>query len=443
VVKKKSFNGGVHPPDFKQRTAEKAIWRMPLPRRVFIPLQQHTGTPARAVVKKGDTVKTGQVIGEAAGSISLPVHASVSGKVVDVGFFPHPLFRQAETVVIESDGTDVWQESVGEPVDIDSLNPDQMREAILKAGVAGMGGAAFPTHVKLSPPEGKQIDTVILNGAECEPYLTCDHRLMLEFSEKIVAGLKIILKILGCQKAYIAVEVNKLDAIARLKQVTEGDGHISIVPLKVKYPQGAEKQLIYAITQREVPSGGLPMDVGCVVQNVATAFAINEAVSLNKPLIERVVTVTGPGVKEPQNIWVRIGTPVREIIEQCGGYQPGVRKLIVGGPMMGVAQYTDEIPVIKGTSGILVLTEESSPPPRSQPCISCGKCVEVCPMGLMPNMIGKLVEHRRFSEAQEYGILDCIECGCCAYVCSSKINLIHLIRYGKQEIRLAEKQKGM
>ncbi len=443
MVKKKSFKGGVHPSDFKQLTAEKAIWRMPLPKRVFIPLQQHTGAPAKALVKKGDTVKTGQVIGEASGFISLPVHASVSGKVMDVGFFPHPLFRQAETVVIESDGTDVWEESVGEPVDIDSLNPAQMREAILKAGVAGMGGAAFPTHVKLSPPEGKQIDTVILNGAECEPYLTCDHRLMLEFSEKIVTGLKIILKILGCQKAYIAVEVNKPDAIARLKQATEGNGQISIVPLKVKYPQGAEKQLIYAITQREVPSGGLPMDVGCVVQNVATAFAVNEAVSLNKPLIERVVTVTGPGVKEPRNIWVRIGTPVRELIEQCGGYQPGVRKLIVGGPMMGVAQYTDEIPVIKGTSGILVLTEENPPALRSQPCISCGKCVEVCPMGLMPNMIGKLTEHRRFSEAQEYGILDCIECGCCAYVCSSKINLIHLIKYGKQEIRLAGRQKGV
>ena len=438
MAKQRSFSGGVHPSAFKELTAGKAIVRVPLPQRVFIPLQQHTGAPAKALVKKGDTVKTGQVIGEASGFISLPVHASVSGKVVDVGLFPHPLFRQAEMVAIESDGTDVWEEGIGESVDIDNLSPAQMREAISKAGVAGMGGAAFPTHVKLSPPEGKQIDTVILNGAECEPYLTCDHRLMLEFPEKIVDGLKIILEILRCQRAYIAIEVNKPDAIARLKQSVDGSELISIVPLKVKYPQGAEKQLIHAITKREVPSGGLPMDVGCVVQNVATAFAISEAVSLNKPLIERVVAVTGPGVEEPQNMWVRIGTPVRELIDQCGGYQSGVKKLVVGGPMMGVAQYTDEIPVIKGTSGILVLTAESSPSPSSQPCISCGKCVETCPIGLMPNMIGKLIEHQRFSEAQEYGILDCIECGCCAYVCSAKINLIHLIKYGKQEIRLAE-----
>ena len=438
MAKQRSFSGGVHPSAFKEPTAGKAIVRAPLPQRVFIPLQQHTGAPAKALVKKGDTVKTGQVIGEASGFISLPVHASVSGKVVDVGFFPHPLFRQAEMVAIESDGTDVWEEGIGELVDIDKLSPAQMREAISKAGVAGMGGAAFPTHVKLSPPEGKEINTVILNGAECEPYLTCDHRLMLEFPEKIVDGLKIILEILRCQRAHIAIEVNKPDAIARLKQSVDGSELISIVPLKVKYPQGAEKQLIHAITKREVPSGGLPMDVGCVVQNVATAFAISEAVSLNKPLIERVVAVTGPGVEEPQNMWVRIGTPVRELIDQCGGYQSGVKKLVVGGPMMGVAQYTDEIPVIKGTSGILVLTAESSPSPPSQPCISCGKCVETCPIGLMPNIIGKLVEHQRFSEAQEYGILDCIECGCCAYVCSAKINLIHLIKYGKQEIRLAE-----
>jgi electron transport complex protein RnfC len=443
VIKQRSFSGGVHPSAFKEPTAGKAIVRVPLPQRVFIPLQQHTGAPAKALVKKGDTVKTGQVIGEASGFISLPVHASISGKVVDVGLFPHPLFRQAEMVAIESDDSDVWEEGIGKSVDIDNLSPAQMREAISRAGVAGMGGAAFPTHVKLSPPEGKQIDTVILNGAECEPYLTCDHRLMLEFPEKIVDGLKIILEILGCQRACIAVEVNKPDAIARLKQSVDGNELISIVPLKVKYPQGAEKQLIHAITKREVPSGGLPMDVGCVVQNVATAFAISEAVSLNKPLIERVVAVTGPGVEEPQNIWVRIGTPVRELIDHCGGYQSGVKKLVVGGPMMGVAQYTDEIPVIRGTSGILVLTAESSPSPPSRPCISCGKCVETCPMGLMPNMIGKLIEHRRFSEAQEYGILDCIECGCCAYVCSAKINLIHLIKYAKQEIRLVGKEKGV
>jgi len=302
-----------------------------------------------------------------------------------------------------------------------------------------MGGAAFPTHVKLSPPQEKPIDIFILNGAECEPWLTADQRLMLENGEGILEGMRLIMKALGCEKGYIGIESNKPEAIKNLQKLSSSYGY-EVIPLKVKYPQGGEKQLIKAITGREVPLGGLPMDVGCVVQNVGTAYAVYEAVAKGKPLIERAVTVTGNIVKNPQNLRTRLGTPFAQLLEECGGITGEVGKLINGGPMMGIAVETDGVPVIKGTSGILVLSPQEARYREPRPCIYCGRCVDACPMGLMPNVIGNLVEKERFAEAKEYGVLDCIECGSCSFVCPAKRNLVHLFKYAKA--KLAQMREG-
>ena len=304
-----------------------------------------------------------------------------------------------------------------------------------------MGGAAFPTHVKLSPPKEKPIDTVIINGAECEPFLTADHRLMLEQGEDIFKGLEIIRKILNPKRCFIGIENNKPDAIASLKNIAKNYKDIQVVSLKVKYPQGAEKQLIYALTGREVPSGGLPMDVGCLVHNVGTAVSIYEAVGMRRPLIERIVTVTGPGIKNPKNIRARIGTPFAELIAFAGGYNDGAAKLIMGGPMMGMAQYTDQAPVIKGTSGILVMDEKMAALDEPKPCIYCSRCLEVCPQRLTPTLLGTFVEYERFEEAEKYHILDCMECGSCTYICPTKRNLVHLIKLGKMEASAIRKKK--
>ena len=427
----KTFPGGVHPDDGKSLSKSSVIQELPLPSEVVLPVRQHIGAPAKVVVKKGDQVKKGQVIAEAGGFVSAPVHASVSGTVTDVGPRYIPLGLKVESVVIESDGKDDWAEGLDTQRDYSSMSADDIKKTIGDAGIVGMGGAAFPTHVKLSPPSDKKIDTVILNGVECEPYATCDHRLMLERPKDIVEGLKIIMRALGCKKGFIGIELNKPDAIKAMKEMVKGVDGVSVVGLKVKYPQGGEKQLIYAVTKRRVPAGGLPMDVGCVVQNVGTAAAVYEAVAMNRPLIGRIVTVTGNGVKSPVNVSARLGDSFASLVEKAGGFTGKAAKLINGGPMMGIAQFTDDVPILKGTSCILVLEEDKVDLGTQLPCISCARCVEVCPMGLLPTTIARLVDHEHWEDAREHGILDCMECGSCSYICPAKRKLIESIKFGK------------
>ncbi len=428
----KTFRGGVHPPEAKL-TASKPIETIAQPDRVIIPLSQHTGAPSKPTVKVGEEVLIGSKIGEAEGFISVPTHSSVSGKVKAIANYPHPLGRPMPAIEIENDSRDEWID-LSHWTDLTNSSPDEIRRAVREAGIVGLGGAAFPTHVKLSPPEGKTIDTVILNGAECEPYLTGDHRLMLEHPDEIIEGLRVIMKVLGAARGYIGIERNKPDAIDKMSEKVEDEESIEVVGLKVKYPQGAEKQLIKALTGREVPCGGLPMDVGCLVQNVGTSYAIWQALKLGKPLIERVVTVSGSAVKSPGNYMVRIGTTFSHVIEQAGGMDEGCSKIIMGGPMMGIAQHTDQVPVVKGTSGMILLSAQDVRIDEPGPCLRCGKCVDHCPMRLVPNEIARFVEKGRIAEAEAYGILDCMECGVCAYVCPSKINHVHLFKIGKAEI---------
>jgi electron transport complex protein RnfC len=417
---------------------------MPLPKRVIIPLHMHTGSPAKALVKEGDEVRAGQMIGEPGGFVSAAVHASISGKVTAILPLLHPAMPAlVPTVVIEtSEGAAPDGGSWPGPADWSALSVDELRTRIRDAGVVGLGGAAFPTHVKLTPPKEKPIDTLILNGVECEPYLTADHRLMLEQADAVIGGAQIFMKILGLSKAYLGIERNKPDAIAFLAERCRAlKAPVDVVPLTVKYPQGAEKQLIKAILNREVPSGGLPFDVGVVVQNVGTAAAAYDAVARGKPLIERVLTVTGDGVKEQRNLRVRIGTPFADVIAHCGGFasEDGERKIVMGGPMMGLAQYSLDVPVVKGTSGILVMTGQVRAG-RETTCIKCGRCVAVCPVYLMPNRISDYAEIDKFDQCNEYGVRDCIECGACAYVCDVKRPMVHLVKYAK--LNLAKKKVG-
>ncbi|HHS13019.1 MAG TPA: electron transport complex subunit RsxC [bacterium] len=431
MFKTNSFRGGTHPPEDKSRTEHLPIENVPIPEKILIPLQQHIGAPAEPVVEKGAGVKTGQVIAKSNGFISIPAHATCSGTVTAVDLFTHPLGNRMLAIEIENDGKDEWEQKQSRALSIRSLKKDEMLKRIQEAGIAGMGGAAFPTHVKLSPPEDKPVDIILLNGAECEPCLTADHRLMLEQPDLIIQGMRIMMKILGVKTGIIGIERNKPDAIDTITERVRKVKSIRVLPLKVKYPQGAEKQLIKAATGREVPCGGLPMDVGCLVHNVGTALAVAEAVSVKKPLIERIVTVTGNGIAKPKNCRVRIGTSFRHIIEFCGGYTANASKLISGGPMMGIAQVTDAVPVIKGTSGILVLDRKQAFLRKENPCIGCARCVDVCPMNLVPNRIAAFVEYQKIDKARRLGLIDCIECGSCSYICPAKRNLVHYIKLGK------------
>jgi electron transport complex protein RnfC len=428
----------VHPLERKELTEHLPLVVSDPPAQVAVLMLQHIGAPARTVVARKDAVKKGQLIGEAQGFISANVHSPVSGVVQRIEDRIHnPTGRMVPAVVIENDGREQWADGCNEPQDSDSLSPQQMVALVQQAGVVGLGGAAFPTHVKLTPPAQSPVEDVIINGSECEPYLTCDHRLMLERAGEVVDALRLIMRIVGAANGHIGVEDNKPDALELLAKAAGGENHIRVLPLKVKYPQGAEQQLIAAITGREVPSGGgLPSDVGCLVHNVATALAIRDAVRLRRPLIERPLTVSGEGVLKPGNFVERIGTSIRSIIERQGVCDDA-NVLMVGGPMMGVAQSVPDVPLIKGNSGIVVQCAQEPHPQRA--CIRCGRCVEHCPLGLVPSDLSMMCEKMDWDAALAIGLTECKECGCCAYVCPSRRRIVQQIRFGKAE--LAKKKK--
>ena len=436
MASKLSFKGGVHPlrriHHGKFLSEHRPIEKCSVPEEVIIPLSQHIGAPSKPIVSPGDKVDMGQMIAEAGGFVSVPCFSSVSGTVSEISPRPHISGRDSMAIVIKNDFEDRLCPSVKSKGALDSLEPKQIIDLIRDAGIVGMGGAAFPTHVKLSPPPEKPIDTIIVNGAECEPFLTADHRIMLEHPDDVVFGLKAIMKALCVEKAYIGIEDNKRDAIAAMAEATK-DESIDVLTLKAKYPQGAEKQLIYAVTGRQVPSGKLPMDVGAVVVNAGTAYQIAQAIRLGMPLFERVVTVTG-SVNTPSNLLVRLGTPISHVIGHVGGLSGQIQKVISGGPMMGITLYSLDAPVMKGTSGILALDENMARPAEQSPCIRCGKCVDICPMGLLPYLISANAEKNRFDEAEKVNALDCIECGSCSYICPANRHLVQAIRLAKSEI---------
>ncbi|KWT94615.1 electron transport complex subunit RsxC [Candidatus Magnetominusculus xianensis] len=427
--------GGIHPPEHKELACNAAIEVCKLPQRAVVPLSQHIGAPCKSLIEVGQRVLAGQLIGNPEGFISAPVHASIAGKVTGIEAFPSPMGRMVPSIVIENDKSDEWTPLEGDPNYMER-SADVLKGRIKASGIVGMGGATFPTVVKLSPPKEKKIDAVIINGAECEPYLTADHRLMLENPKEIVEGLKILMKVLELNKGYIGIEENKPDAIEKMKDAASGDKNIEVWTLVTKYPQGAEKMLIKSILNREVPAGGLPMDVGVVVQNCGTAYAIYEACCLGKPLMERVVSVTGPGITSPKNLRARIGTPVSQLIETCGGLKSGAVKVISGGPMMGFAIYDLDTPVTKGTSGIVALEDKDIVHrTKFNHCIRCGRCVEACPMGLMPLMLSVYSEKGLYTDAKDYHLFDCFECGSCTYVCPSKRPIVQQIRLAKTMVK--------
>ena len=438
-MKTKTFPHGIHPPEFKDLTADKPIEHMPAPEKLFIPLLQHFGSPAQPLVSKGDEVCLGQKIGEGKTLFSASIHSSVSGKVLAVEDYFHPAGYPVTTVTIANDGQDRLAYKKRKYKDPFSSNPEELIQRVKEAGIVGLGGAAFPTSVKLSPPKDRPIDTIIINGCECEPMLTADYRLMMEYPEDILNGAEVIRLVTGAKRIIIGVEDNKHDAFQVLKKkITNTTTEMAL--LKTKYPQGAEKNLIYAILGREVPRGGLPFDVGVVVQNVATAKAVWEAVSKGTPLYQRVITVSGTGIENPKNIMVRIGTLFKDVLEFCGGLKNGADMLVMGGPMMGLAQGSMDVPVIKGTSGILAWT--SNPELQEFTCIRCSRCGEHCPMNLVPTQLMKYSKYGSLAEAEKWGILDCVECGCCQFVCPAKIPLVHWLRLGKNKISDMKRKKS-
>jgi Na+-translocating ferredoxin:NAD+ oxidoreductase subunit C len=429
--------GGVHPPEKKELTANLQIETMPVPDELEIILGQHIGAPCSPTVGKRAEVKEGEVIGEVKKGLGVPLHSPVAGKIKDLGMSAHPMRTSAPSVTIAVDHGAA--PAVYEKKDWETQDAKKLLAMVHDAGIIGIGGAGFPTHVKLNPPVENQINTLILNGAECEPYITADHRQMVEHAALVVEGAKIILKILGIQKCIIGIENNKPDAIAAMiKAAKEGSTSkhlVSVNALKVKYPQGSEKQLIHAVLDRKVPAFALPSAVGVVVQNVSTARAVYDAVAFGKPLCEKVVTISGKGIKRPANLLVKIGTKVSDIVEYLGGITPGLTKVVMGGPMMGFAISNLDVPVTKTTSAVLFLTaDEIDTRPHSQ-CIRCGWCLDACPMGLEPKEIGIYVEANRAEDTEPLGVFECFECGSCAYVCPAKRPLVQFIRLAKMKAK--------
>ena len=432
----KSFKiGGVHPVENKL-SAQKAIEVLALPKSVFIPVGQHIGAPSEAIVQKGDQVKVGQLIAKSSGFVSANIHSSVSGKVTKVETGPDTSGYPKKGIYIDVED-DIWDQKIDRSPELNSeitLDSAAILAKIQDAGIVGLGGATFPTHVKLVPPKGMKADVLLINGVECEPYLTSDHRMMLEHTSELIVGVQLLMKALNVNKAVIGIENNKPDAISEIIRTADKHTHISVVPLKVKYPQGGEKQLIKAVTGREIASGALPISVGVVVTNIATTFAVYEAVQKNKPLFERVVTVTGKSIKNPSNFKVRIGTSIGELIEAAGGLPENCGKIINGGPMMGKAVTNTEVPVTKGTSGILMMPETEAKRGEIMPCIRCSRCVSVCPMGLEPFLLMTVSEKQIWDRAEYERVMDCIECGSCSYTCPANRPLLDYIRLGKGKV---------
>ena len=433
----KTFSkGGVHPEENKI-SHDSPIQVQPIPKTVSILLGQHIGKPASPVVSRGDEVKVGTLIAQADGFVSANIHSSVSGKVKKIETILDASGYQKPCITIQCDGEDTWEETIDRTPEIVrdiKLSSEEIIQRIAECGIVGMGGATFPTNVKLMPPKDATPECVIINGAECEPYLTADHRTLLERGEEVLIGLQILMKSVGVTKGYVAIENNKRDAIEKLTQLASTMPGIEIVPMKVKYPQGGEKQLIDTVLKRRVASGKLPVTEGAIVQNVGTALAVYEAVQKHKPLVERVVTVTGKAVKNPCNLLVRIGTPLSELIETAGGMPRSTAKLVSGGPMMGKAVYSDEIPVAKGTSGVLMLLDEDTKRRPMRNCIRCAKCVGACPMGLNPAFLMRDTVYKDWGALESNHVYDCIECGSCSFICPANRPLLDHIRIGKGRV---------
>ncbi len=434
-----TFRHGVHPPEHKELTARLSVRRMPFPSEVLLPVRQHAGKPAKVVVGKGDRVERGDVVAVADGFVSSPVHASATGTVADVLWWPHPDGTSCLAVRIAVEEHSAQLPRTRRVPDWQGLTPPQIVQAVQDAGVVGLGGAAFPTHVKLVQPKEGRVETILLNGCECEPYLTTDHRVMAEQADRVHLGLRIMMRALGVTKAVVGIERNKPDAIEAMERAKPQDLDVTILPLTVKYPQGAEKMLIEAVTGREVASGRLPSSAGVLVQNVASAATVAEVFETGMPLVERIVTVTGRGIAKPGNYLVPVGTRLSDLLAFCGGLTEDAREIVFGGPMMGVAQGRTDVPVLKGTTGIVVLTSAEVHAEEAQPCIRCGRCLDACPVYLNPSLLGRLARKSRYQDMQALHLADCMLCGCCSYVCPSRIPLSQLFQVSKA---LAKRQKA-
>lgn len=432
-----TFKGGVHPPENKLQTENLKTEVFKASKMLYVPMLQHIGAPLEPTVKVGERVLKGQKIGDSEAFVSSPVHSPVSGTVKKIDIMPFPLSGKVTTIVIENDEQEEWAE-LTKLENWESATNEELLKMVREKGIVGIGGACFPTHIKLNPPKDVKIDTLLLNGAECEPYLNSDNRLMLEEPHKIIEGIKIIMKLLNVENAHIGIEDNKPEAIASMQKACEGT-KIKVATLKTQYPQGGEKQLIKAILDRDVPSGGLPSAVGVVVQNTGTASALYEGLVEGVPIIEKIVTVSGLAVGKPMNLKVRVGTMFNEILDYTETNRENIDKLVMGGPMMGMAQPSEIVPVIKGTSGLLALTKEETNPYKPKSCIVCGKCIKACPMKLLPNMYAKLARFKNWEEMGEYNLMDCIECGSCSYICPANRPLTEAIKIGKAKLRTLKK----
>jgi Na+-translocating ferredoxin:NAD+ oxidoreductase subunit C len=431
----KTFRHGIHPDDYKALTRALPIERMPFADRLVLPLSQHIGAPSRPLVKPGDRVYRGQMIAEAGGFVSCPIHAPVTGRVRSIAPHNHAGGKVVDAIIIDRDPSSA-QSLYGEgPIEWESRSPKDLIEAIQRGGFVGMGGAGFPTHVKMSVPEGKHARFFIVNAAECEPYLNSDYRILMEKTAALMLGIRISLRILGAERAYIGIETNKLDAAAHLARAIPSDLPCEVIPLETKYPQGAEKMLIDAVLHREVPSGKLPIDVEVVVNNAGTVAGLGDYFAFGQPVIERVVTVTGPGIRRPANLLVPMGTMLDDVIAYCGGMHADTRQVLFGGPMMGSAQRFLDVPVMKGTSGILFLTEDQVVHREEYPCIKCQRCVDVCAVNLNPSRLGQLAGAGLYDTMLDYDIMDCMECASCSYVCPSNIPLVQRFRVAKGLLR--------
>jgi len=434
-----SFSGGIHPEYHKQLTAGKPIETLKAPAKVVLPMSMHIGAPCQPLVAVGDKVDLGQKIADSPAAVSAPVHATISGTVTSIAPMPHPTGAKVLSIVIENDFEDRLSPAI-HPVDWEGMTTDEICAVIREAGIVGHGGAAFPTHIKIKSAIGK-VDTMIINAAECEPYITSDHRLLLERPEEMMGGVAILLKACGLKTCTLAVEKNKDNAFAGIRKLMEGRNDITLLPMNVKYPQGAEKQLIFTVTGREVPSGGLPADAGCIVFNADTVGAVYRAFHQGMPMIRRIVTVSGSAIGNPKNLEARIGTPLADLVEACGGFKEEPKKMLMGGPMMGNPQYTLDAPVIKGTNAFLGFSGSEDKTVEHPTCIRCGKCVSVCPMHLTPVYLNMYATAGRLDEAAELGMLDCIECGCCSYECPGRLYLVQTFRAAKQRIQEERRKK--